>query len=60
MKIENCPFCDSENVALTPSFMACDYVECRECWAHGPITGDSIKNKDKNKEKAIKMWNNRT
>lgn len=56
---EKCPFCGSDMVNLVPSLMAADYVECHNCWAHGPIISSGMKDKPKNRKKAIKAWNKR-
>lgn len=56
IELLKCPFCGSEDVELTPSFHSADYVECRDCWAHGPIIGTDMRNKELNRKKA---WNKR-
>lgn len=57
--LKPCPFCGSDNIKLTPSLMATDNVECRKCWAQGPIVHSDINNKDINQKKAINAWNTR-
>jgi Lar family restriction alleviation protein len=57
MEFLPCPFCGSDQVSFVPSLMAADYVECRECWAHGPIIFDKEKTKSQQKESALYAWN---
>lgn len=56
---DDCPFCGSSNTNLTPSLLSADYVECQDCWAHGPIIGSYINVKQENRKLAIKKWNER-
>lgn len=47
-EINNCPFCDSENIAAS-ELHGDHWVTCIKCDTEGPV--------DSNKEKAIKLWN---
>lgn len=62
----NCPFCGSADIWLTERTTQGHgdsttdvFVQCKKCKARGPDTGDYGHSNAVQKEKAIKLWNER-
>ena len=53
VKLENCPFCNSNDVQVEKSFILQKYcVYCPDCHAEGPM--------DRSVVKVINLWNTRS